>query len=186
MSRVLTPAFSAALSDANAIPILLFEAEFATGVVRLWTGVGELVWDGKTFTGGGTLLAVSPMEEVSGVLAPGASVSLSGIPTDLIQLVIEEAQQGLPGYAWFGLLNDEGQVIADPATLFVGRLDVPDLRADGGSVTITVSYESRLIDMERTREFRYTDQSQRALFPDDAGFEYVTSLQEAEIVWGRA
>lgn len=185
MSRVLTTAFSNALSDPLVRPVLLFEGEFASGTVRLWTGFGDLSWDGKTWNGGGALLGVSPMEEVSGVVAAGATVSLSGIPLDLIQIVIEEARQGLPGRAWLGLLNDAGQVIADPAQLFVGRLDVPGIDADGATAIISVSYENRLIDMDRPRQFRYTDQSQRALFPNDAGFNFVTSLQEAEIVWGR-
>ena len=185
MSRNLPAAFSAALSDPNVAPILLFEGEFASGVVRLWTGDGALEWDGRVWTGGGNLIGVSPMEEVSGVVASGASVSLSGVPSELVQIAIEEARQGLPGRAWFGLLTPEGAVIADPAQMFVGRLDVPEIAADGETVTIKISYENRLIDMDRAREFRYTDQSQRAMFPNDAGFNFVTSLQEAELVWGR-
>ena len=185
MSRILSSAFNAALSDSAVAPILLFEGEFTSGFVRFWTGAGTLLWDGKEWTGGGNLLAVSPMEEVSGVLAAGASVSLSGVPADMVQIAIEEARQGLPGRSWFGLLKQDGTVIADPAAMFAGRLDVPDIAADGSTVTITLTYENRLIDMDRPREFRYTDQSQRAIFPDDAGFEFVTSLQEAEIVWGR-
>lgn len=185
MSRVLNPDFSAALADPNVKPVLLFEGEFASGVVRLWTGFGDLVWDGKTWSGGGSLLGVSPMEEVSGVVAAGATVSLAGVRPDLIQIAIDEARQGLPGRAWFGLLNDAGQVIADPAQLFVGRLDVPNIDADGSSVVISVSYENRLIDMDRPRQFRYTDQSQRALFPNDAGFNFVVGLQEAQITWGQ-
>jgi hypothetical protein len=185
MSRQLTTAFSDALGDPNVKPILIFEAEFASGTVRLWTGFGDLSWNGQTWTGGGNLLGVAPMEEVSGVVAAGATVSLSGVPANLISIAINEARQGLPGRAWFGLLNDAGQVIADPAQMFVGRLDVPSIEADGATVVISITYENRLIDMDRPREFRYTDQSQRAIFPNDAGFNFVTSLQEAEIVWGR-
>lgn len=185
MSRILTTAFSNALADPTVKPILIFEGEFASGVVRLWTGFGDLVWNGHTWAGGGNFLGVSPMEEVSGVVAAGATVNLAGVRADLIKVAIEEARQGLPGRAWFGLLNDAGQVIADPAQLFVGRLDVPNINADGASVVISVSYENRLIDMDRTRQFRYTDQSQRALHPNDAGFNFVVGLQEAQITWGQ-
>lgn len=31
-------------------PILMAEFDFDTNVERAWTGVGELVWDSKTFT----------------------------------------------------------------------------------------------------------------------------------------
>jgi hypothetical protein len=185
MSRVLPPAFSAALSDPNVSPIMFFEGQFATGFVRFWTGTGTVTWSGREWTGGGNLLGISPMDEVAGVVASGAAVSLSGVPVGLVQVAIEEARQGMPGRAWFGLMTPEGAIIADPAQMFAGRLDVPNIAADGQTVTITISYESRLIDMDRPREFRYTDQSQRTMHPADAGFEFVTSLQEAEIVWGR-
>ena len=185
MSRQLSTAFNAALADPNVSPILFFEGEFASGFVRFWTGIGSVTWAGQEWTGGGNLLSVTPMEEVSGVVAAGATISLSGVPVGLVQIAIDEARQGMPGRAWFGLLTPEGAIIADPAQMFAGRLDVPSIAADGQTVTITVSYENRLIDMDRPREFRYTDQSQRTMHPADAGFSFVTSLQEAEIVWGR-
>jgi hypothetical protein len=185
MSRNLPAAFSAALSDPNVAPILFFEGQFATGFVRFWTGTGTVEWSGREWTGGGNLLGISPMDEVSGVIASGAVVSLSGVPTSLVQVAIDEARQGMPGRAWFGLMNPDGSIIADPAQMFAGRMDVPNIEANGETVTITIAYENRLIDMDRPREFRYTDQSQKLNFPADRGFEFVTALQEAEIVWGR-
>lgn len=186
MSRDVTAAFSTALGASVVAPILLFEGVFSTGTVRLWTGHGDLTWDSKLWVGGGTLLGIAPVEETTDVVASGSSVSLSGVPSDLVQIAIEEARQGLPGRIWLGLLNDAGEVIVDPARAFTGRLDVPQITADGSSTRITITYESRLIDLNRPRELRYTDQSQQSLYPGDLGFEYVAGLQEAEVVWGRS
>ena len=52
--------------------------------------------------------------------------------------------------------------------------------------TITVSVESKLIDLERARTLRYTDESQKARFPNDKGFQYVNDLQDKKFNWGRS
>ncbi len=44
----------------------------------------------------------------SQIVAGGTSVSLSGIPPDLVQLAIAEARQGLPGRVWLGLAVARG------------------------------------------------------------------------------
>jgi hypothetical protein len=42
-----------------------------------------------------------------------------------------------------------------------------------------------LIDLTVPRTWRYTHESQQALFSGDLGFEYVTAIQDREITWGR-
>jgi hypothetical protein len=63
-------------------------------------------------------------------------------------------------------------------------MDVPTLRDDAETCTVTVTYEGRLIDLGRAREWRYTHESQQQLAPGDRGFEYVAGLQDKEILWG--
>ncbi|HBN31649.1 MAG TPA: hypothetical protein DD416_10620, partial [Rhodobacteraceae bacterium] len=73
----------------------------------------------------------------------------------------------------------------DPVQAFSGRLDVPEIADDANTCTITISYESRLIDLNTARSWRYTHESQQSLYPGDRGFEYVTAIQDREITWGR-
>jgi hypothetical protein len=185
MSRDLTPDFAEALADRDLRPVIFFEGEFASGTVRLWSGLGEIGWAGQSWSGAGALLGLGSIEETSEVVAGGTSVSLSGIPLDLVQMAIAEARQGLPGRVWLGLLTVEGQIIADPVLAFAGRLDVPEITDDAESCRITISYESRLIDLNTARSWRYTHESQQVLHPGDLGFEYVTAIQDREITWGR-
>ena len=42
-----------------------------------------------------------------------------------------------------------------------------------------------MIDLERKRVARYTHAYQINKFPGDLGLEFVESLQEKEILWGR-
>jgi hypothetical protein len=53
------------------------------------------------------------------------------------------------------------------------------------SSAISVYVESRLIDLQRPRERRYTSESQKSRFPNDRGFEFVEDLQAKKFQWGR-
>lgn len=181
----LTPQMLSALDAGQLRPILLYEGEFASGTVRFWSGVGDLGWNGQTWHGAGSLGGLSSIDETTEIKANGVVVSLNGIDASVVSLVLGEARHGKPGRLWFGLLDDAGQVIADPHQTFAGRLDVPEISEDGETATVAISYESRLIDLERAREFRYTSESQQAEFAGDKGFDFVESLQDWNGVWGR-
>lgn len=183
--RDMTPAMEAALIARDVRPALFFEGQFPSGYLRLWTGLGDIAWNGQTWTGAGNLIGVSGFDEGQDVVARGLSVSLSGVPTSLVSLAILDARQGMPGRIWVALRAADGSIIADPIQSFAGRLDVPTLADTGDTCTISITYESRLIDLNRPRELRYTHEAQQQLYPGDLGFEFVTSIQDKEIAWGR-
>jgi len=184
MTREMTPEFEAALLEQNLRVCMFFEGQFPSGNIYLWTGLGEVDWNGQTWLGAGNLIGVSEVSETSDVVANGISVTLSGVPVSLISLVIDDAQQGLPGKVYVGLLDESGDVIADPVQSFAGRLDVPTITDGAETCTIQISYESRLVDLLKPREFRYTHESQKIFYPSDRGFEFVTSLQDKALTWG--
>jgi hypothetical protein len=62
---------------------LLVDLNFTTPV-HVWTGVGDLVWNGKTYKGVGTLGSVSTVGESSEIEAQGITLTLSGIPAELL------------------------------------------------------------------------------------------------------
>ena len=83
-----------------------------------------------------------------------------------------------------GAIDSSGALVVDPYTTFQGRLDVPEIVDGGDDCTIQISYESRLIDLERARERRYTHEDQQIDSPGDKGFEFVTLIQDQTVVWG--
>ena len=184
MSRTITPAVLAELAAGVVRPAIFVESQFPSGYLRLWSGLGEITWGGRTWAGAGTLLNVGTIEETTDVVATGTTVTLSGIPTDLVSACISDARQGLPGQIYLGFLTAAGAVIADPVMAFAGRLDVPTIMDGADRCEIQITYESRLIDLNRAREWRYTHESQQQISPGDRGFEYVAGLQEREIRWG--
>ncbi len=183
--RDLTAGMQSAISATEVEPILLFEGVFTSGNVYAWSGYGTISWNGQSWIGTGTLLSVSDVSENSDTSATGATVALNGIPQTLISLALAECRQGALGKIYFGILSS-GAVLADPILMFEGKLDVPTIEEDAEVSSITITYESRLIDLERPRITRYTKEDQIRIFPGDKGFDYVPSIQEQKITWGRA
>jgi hypothetical protein len=193
MPRTLSAEFEAALAASVVRPVFLFEGEFANGTTNAWTGIGTLSWDGKEWLGVGHLAGASPIVETGDPVAHGIAVSLSGIPSARIAQALAQSRQGRPGRIWLGLLVENSdspptgalELVVDPDLSFDGRLDVPEIEEGGEAAIIRISYESRLVDLERPRERRYTPEDQKIDYPDDLGFDFVPELQEWNGFWGR-
>lgn len=185
MSRGLSAGMLSQIGSASVTPILLFYGEFASGNVRMWSGIGDLSWDSQTWLGAGSLVQVSNIEETSEIKASGIVVTFNGIPADLLSLVLTDVRQGALGRIYLGFLSS-GSVVATPWLIFEGRIDTPVINEEADTCSIAITYESRLIDLSRPRTARYTDQDQKREFPDDLGMEFILALQDKEIPWGRA
>jgi hypothetical protein len=185
MSRDLSSGVISEITSSSLAPFLLFEGVFASGTLRLWSGIGDLSWNSYTWTGVGSLASISSVTESAETSAQGITVSLSGIPSNLVSLFLGDVRQGSAGKVYLGFLDSSNDVIDSPYMLFEGRLDVPAMEESAETAVISITYESRLIDLERPRESRYTDEDQQREFSGDLGFEFVPSLQDIVINWGR-
>ena len=58
------------------------------------------------------------------------------------------------------------------------------IKDSGETSTIELTVESRLIDLQRQRERRFTDADQKYFYPGDTGLQYVAGLQDQVIYWG--
>lgn len=180
-----TAAFITALAQPIIRPAFFVQATFATATLYLWTGRGNVSWNGKTWTGVGTLGSVSTIEEGSTVEARGITLTMSGIDATMLGDVLNEVQQGLPAIVYVGLFDENLTLIPNPVTAFAGRMDQPTLDVDGTTATISIACESRLMDMNTPAERRYTDEDQQRDYPNDRGFSFVNGIQEVTIYWGR-
>lgn len=184
MSRGLAAGVISEIAAPSVQPILFFYGSFATGDIRLWSGLGNITWDSQTWLGAGSLIQISNIDEPGEIKAQGIVVTFTGIPADFISLVLQSVKQNALGRVYLGFLSG-GSVVANPWLVFEGRLDVPIIDEQAETCSIAITYESRLIDLTRARSRRHTEQDQQAEYPGDLGMEYVASLQEKEIPWGR-
>lgn len=189
-SRNMTADMLESISAGLVRPFYAFEGAFHSSgspsvmFLRLWTGIGSLDWSGKTWTGGGHMLDISPISESGQIRAIGFEVTISGLSAGNLSLALQSGRQGFPGALWLGTLDDSGNVTADPYLLAAGFFDTFVIKVTGETMTITAKYESRLIDLERARERRYTHEDQQLDFPGDKGFEYVQRLQDGQFLMG--
>jgi hypothetical protein len=187
MTRALTSTAQAELAKAQIVPVLFVELDFASGFIRMWSGVGPISWTGQTWTGGGELLEVSSIEETTAVEATAAAITLSGVPSTLVAVAYSDFSQGRPVRIWLGLLDvNSGAVLSDPVQIFAGRMDTIGDSDSGETATIAVSAESNLADLDRLRARFYTDQDQARIFEGDRSLRYIPSIQDRPITWGSA
>ena len=186
-------AIEEALADAVTAPLVFpfaaIDLMFDTAPLYLWTGVGPLSLNDETYLGAGTLLALSLVEETTQLKAAGMDITLSGQAAGLISLALQEKYSGRTVRAYFGALNTQTQAVIGGQQLFVGFMDQMVIEqdeediAEGGGTTIVLHADHEFTRLETRREPRYTSESQRGRYAGDTFFDYVTWLQDREILW---
>lgn len=184
MSRGLTSDFLAQLSSSSLKPFYAFKAEFAEGDLRLWTGLGEITINSEVYTGSGSLLSIGAVEETAEIRATNLNVTLSGLDASILAASLNANYQNRTFTAFLGMLNESYALVNNIYQLFQGRMDAMTINDTGNEINITLSVESRLIDLEKPNESRYTSEEQKRLFAGDLGLDFVTDLQDKDINWG--
>lgn len=183
MSRDISAAVEAAL-DADRVRALVFVMmDFAGGVLRVNNSATTITWDGQEWLGVGRLGSIDAVSEGIGLEARGLSFRISGVPGSHVALALGEHYQGRDCKVWFAPLDESYTVIADPALVFFGRMDVMDIEL-GKTAAITVTAESRLADWDRPRVRRFNHEDQQIDYPGDKFFEFVPQMAEKELRWG--
>ena len=183
-TRDLTTVLLNALDDEVIKPFFAVQFDFDSGPIRVWTGVGEATIDGNTYTGTGNLLAISSVEETAEMAVRGATLTMTGIPSELLSLALQEPYQGRVCTIYFGVID--GNTYSSLTQLFVGYMDEMNLDEGADFATIEMKVENKLIDLERARVRRFSSGYQKSKYPGDRGLDFVEDLQDKEIVWGRS
>lgn len=207
MSRDLSSITIDSISEDVVYPFFATELRFDSNIIRMWTGQGTLVLaDGTEWIGLGQLLNISAIEETSEMAVKGASISLSGIPSNLLSLALSEPYQGRIAKIYFGtfqqgsilqetgnyiLLEGGGRINLESMSqgfneLFSGYMDQMNIEEAGDTATIEMMVENKLIDLERARVARFTSGYQKSIYPGDLGLDFIEDLQDKKISWGRA
>ncbi len=185
MARTVDAALLAALQAKTVGLAFLFEGFFAGNTVRFWSGIGVLLWNGVNWYGAGELIALGPAQETAEMKAVGVSITLSGIPPDLLGMVFLELRQGQRVNVYIAALDTQTQVmIGTPCIYFSGRVDVAQIDDAADTASITLQVENRFVDFEKQRSLFYTPATQALFYPGDTGFAQVAALQDQKIFWG--
>lgn len=201
MSRGITADVQDAVEKDKVVPVFLAEFQFPTETLRFWTGIGSLSWDSQTWLGSGNLIRFGGIDETSLVEATGIQFQLAGVNSEIITIALDEDIQGRTVNLWLAfmlsgvlvepdevpadVLYADDELIADPVGPFEYRMDTFAINDDPSNPTITLFAESYLASLGRPRIRRYTHEDQQIEFPGDLGLEFVASIQNKEIKWGK-
>tara|TARA_B110000977_G_C10926453_1_gene435294 strand:+ start:207 stop:842 length:636 start_codon:yes stop_codon:yes gene_type:complete len=207
MSRDLSSNTIENISQDVVYPFFAIELRFdGDNVLRLWTGQGTLVLeDGTNWIGTGNLLDISAIEETSELAVKGATLTLSGVPSEVLSLALSEPYQGRVCNIYFGTLS-QGSILQESSSyillqdgsrieletgekgfneIFSGYMDQMNIEESGETSTIQLLVENKLVDLERARVARFTSGYQKSIYAGDLGLDFVEDLQDKQIPWGR-
>ena len=207
MSRDLSTNTIDNISQDVVYPFFATELKFdGDNTLRLWTGQGTLVLeDGTSWVGTGNLLNISAIEETSELAVKGATLTLSGVPSEVLSLALSEPYQGRVCNIYFGTLS-QGSLLQESSSyillqdgsrinletgekgfneIFSGYMDQMNIEESGETSTIQLLVENKLVDLERARVARFTSGYQKSIYAGDLGLDFVEDLQDKQIPWGR-
>jgi hypothetical protein len=180
MARSVPAAILTALAQSVVRPFYAVEMSFDSGSVRLWTGYGDRTIDGQSYFGTGRLMSISGLEEVNNLSAKQATISLDGISSSIVSLALSEPYQRRACRILWGVTD-----VDDFVEVFGGYMNTMQIEDSGETSNITLTVESKLVELNRPRSRRYTHESQKSRFPTDTFFSFVADLQDKQIPWGR-
>ena len=160
--------------------------DFEGGIVRLSSLKGTKIFEGEIYDGLGALGTINQAKETNDLAANGIELILTGVPDEYKSLALNEIYRGRPVTCYLWILDTDLNIIQSTIT-FKGLMDQMIISSDGTTATVTVRCENRLIELNRTRDSRYTQEEQKLLWNDtDQGLRFVASLALKNIYWGSA
>ena len=168
-------------------PYLAAYLDFSGSAVRVWTGNASKSlsddFGGGNYQGVGALGGVSAVTETTEVSAKGIELTLNGIYTPYVSLALSNNYRGRQVAVYLILFNT-AMTSYEQITMFRGRMNQISINESGETSTLIISCESRLIDLNRPTDIRYTDEAQKELYPTDRGLEFVAAMANKSIYWG--
>jgi len=168
---------------------ILLYLDWPTGEFRIWNGYGDIEVGGNTYKGTGDLIKFDMPTEDASVIAGSASFSLyidnDVIDTGLLSASLDQPYAGRKAEVKIGLFDKDLNLQGDYYTWWNGILSDDDIEDFVEGVLLTINCEGGLGDVLRTRNLRYTAQSQASLYPGqtDKFLDFVETQQTQDIQW---
>lgn len=187
--RTLTTAQKTQLAAKVKYVGLLVEIDYTPTPLRVWTGLGNVSWDSKTWTGIGTLGNISVITEKVGIRAGKVTLTISGVPSANKEIALDDASQNRSVKIWvatFTVAAGVWSIVDAPNLIERGETDVHEIIEQGSekdTCSIEVTVETPLSRLSLLSVLRYTHEDQQLDFPGDRGFEYAAAVAEQVLYW---
>jgi len=180
MRTLSTPALAAL--QARTVPAAVLIEMDLTSALNLCTSNINLVVSGTTYYGTRGLGRIGAAQNTPAEVR-NLSFELSGVPSDIVALALNEPVQGKAVRLKLALLDPTSFAVLDAQPFWQGLLDTMNIADNTSGATITVTAEHAGIDLTRPASSFYTDAEQQALNPGDRFFQYTSTQVDQRIVW---
>jgi hypothetical protein len=159
---------------------LFVEFDFDSGTERFWTGESAISFGGNTYQGGGLIGGVSMEEENNDMKARRVVFTVNNVDRLYYTTAVSTQYRGRACRIYLNTLTAFGTV--DRSHLLEeGRMDTMSINPDG---TLTLTVESRLLDLFRPNRYAMTTASHSRIYPTDRFYDFVPFMPTAELPWG--
>lgn len=191
MAKSLPTGYQTALDSSHVSAVMFVECQFNPTPAYFCTAGHTMTWGGHDWVGLGSILSVAQVEEGEGLEAFGVEVQLTGVPSALVSLALQEHVQGKRLLLYLGLLNTDGAGGwvggANPTLEWSGFIDRMAIQDSGEASIIVLTAESKLASLLGNGVRRYTNEDQQQMFgADDLGMEYVAQMAQKTLIFPSA
>lgn len=181
--RALSAPVLAALASGSAALVQMIYLDFENSPIALNLSNWDLPWDGITYKGAYGLGAISTVTDKPGEVQ-GLTLELFGDGVTLARALDDADQvQGTPCVVRTAILETTNYTVVDAPIEWAGYLDTMTVAEDGQSASVSVSAESRAVDLLRGNPSFYSDADQRAIDATDGSFAYVVDQLDKPLIW---
>lgn len=166
-------------------PLYLFgELDHPDGMVRLWTGIGDIEWNGETWLGRGKLARLGQVQSSEELMISDRVMSIVGVDPAQLSLLTGNVRNRVATFWIAGV--DRGRVIADPYLLDEVLMDAQAFPVDeNGQASIVITGFSGIWTLERAQEIVWSSEEAKTEYPAETGFDLINELAQKEVRWTR-
>ena len=187
MTRSLTTAVKNQLATNDIRPVHLINIGFTTPVNITdcsFPLTSSISGSSVTYSASDFILDISSFDEQTDVTKGTINITLSGVDTTYIAVVLNENVINDSVTIYRGILNNSNQVIADPIILYKGTIDGFDINENNNQSLVNLKVVSHWADFEKKSGRKTNNTSQQRFFSADVGFDYASEMVQ-DIKWGR-
>ncbi len=182
MARQITSAVASAILLPEYRPVFFAELNFDSGAKRIHSWIGNLTVDGFSFNGIGELTGATRVTESPALTDETITLGLRGVDDAFLTVARDEHVYDRLARIWFGFLDENYDLIADPDGPYIMRMDSIEIVRDPDESEVLLTLKTAAVLWNEANISRYTDEEQQRLFPGDRFFEFGPEMEEKELV----
>lgn len=179
MTATTNAGFDSAAAAAVVGALYLVQMDFAGGTLYYTNWPHDVVVGAQTYTGLGTLGAVSPIRESEDGGSQTVDLELSQVNVSMLALALGNVAnyQDRAVRIYLALTDSAFVISGDPVRRFSGYMDVVSVKRDGESAKIMMRCTSGGADVRKSpAALRMNDAQHQAKFPGERFFEFAPDL----------